>query len=274
MVVEIKGNIINPLNNYFPKIDVINSIDNVTDNGIYLLASSSDSTPKLKLYTDKDNMDTHIGLYPFNYYVGDHNLGNFTVNWGDGTIETFGEYDEVVHNYSNQDEYVIEIDWFDGATTIENSSGYDTGFGFDSNIYKIELPYGITSLVSGNLYFNGSKLSIPKTVTSISSDLFSDDRKTYILHWDTADTILQNIFAENSTFSIPYGTTALYTAKGYPSNSLIEREEEISTNSSVVSELYIKKGDNEIYISNDNETEINDNLDLLLLSLTEEISKL
>lgn len=216
-------------------VDSPDNISNLTD-GIYLLAGSNNNTPQLKLYTDE--VDS-INLYPFDYYVADQELGAFTVDWGDGTIGTISDYEGGQHNYSETGEYIITVDWSNGPTTINNNGGYDTAFGFQ-NINKIELPYGITSLVSGDLYFNCYKLDIPSTVTSISLDLFSDAYGTFILHWDTADTILQNVFAENIFFSIPYGTTSLYTAKGYPSAKLTERAEE-TVSASASTELYIKK---------------------------------
>ena len=102
-----------------------------------------------------------------------------------------------------------------------------------SGLTSISIPDSITSL-GDNCFTNCSGLtniSIPEGVTSLGNYCFRDctGLTSIICNWSEAtDIVTYNsywIYGANSNlkFSIPYGTTSLYTSAGYPSEKLEER---------------------------------------------------
>jgi hypothetical protein len=133
---------------------------------------------------------------PFNY------TGRVFVDWGDDTlVEYTGGM--LTHNYTSTGNYTVKI--------YGNISSLGT--------YCFQSCTGLTSI------------TIPYNVTSIGSRCFygCTGLTEIVLEWDSASEIvsyLSNWINGASSFNhflIPTGTTSLYTAKGYPSNKLVER---------------------------------------------------
>jgi hypothetical protein len=133
---------------------------------------------------------------PFNY------TGRVFVDWGDDTlVEYTGGM--LTHNYTSTGNYTVKI--------YGNISSLGT--------YCFQSCTGLTSI------------TIPYNVTSIGSRCFygCTGLTEIVLEWDSASEIvsyLSNWIDGASSFNhflIPTGTTSLYTAKGYPSNKLVER---------------------------------------------------
>ena len=111
------------------------------------------------------------------------------------------------------------------VTTLE--SGCFSGC---TGLTNITIPSGVTSLPSA-CYYNCTGLTnvtIPSSVTSLESSCFSGctNLVDYQLYWETPPVTWSSSLMPNNTntyFTIPNGTTANYTAKGFPSDKLIER---------------------------------------------------
>lgn len=100
-----------------------------------------------------------------------------------------------------------------------------------SNLTNIDLPNGIISLGTGCFWGCSNLLSvyIPDSVTSIGNTFLvaCPNLISVKLEWSILNEIVtyNNNWINDSPnykFSIPNGTTSLYTAKGYPSNKLLE----------------------------------------------------
>ena len=156
---------------------------------------------------------------PFTY------TGRVFVDWGDdtGLIEYVGG--KLTHTYSSNDDYTVKI--YGNITSIRSNC-------FDSctGLTNIELPDSIISLGDSALcYTSLTSITIPNNVTSIGGSCFyhCSNLTSIILNWDTNDEIITYQYGwtsftpSNLLFYIPNGTTSLYTAKGYPSDKLIER---------------------------------------------------
>lgn len=173
------------------------------------------------------------------------NTGDITVDWGDGTTETYID-GTLTHNYASIGEYTIKIygeitglnQYAFNNTKIKtiafNSDEVTTipyyCFSSCSNLTSITLPQNLTTI--GGYSFTGSTLTsinIPSTVTEIGNFAFMYCMAltTVSFNWESSEDIIPYSVRPydqiNANFSIPTGTTSLYEAKGYPSNKLIER---------------------------------------------------
>ena len=172
------------------------------------------------------------------------------VDWGDGTpIETYESTDTLKHSYSDSvREHIITI--YGDILNLCNNS-----FENFIRMTSINIPSGVTSL--GDYCFNGctslTSVVIPSSVTSLGDNCFQNCRVLtnvtipssvtilrngcfrsctnlvdYQLYWETPPVDWSSTRMPNNTdtyFTIPNGTTANYTAKGFPSDKLVERSE-------------------------------------------------
>ena len=101
-----------------------------------------------------------------------------------------------------------------------------------SSLTSVTIQHGVRSL--GAFCFNGctglTSVVIPSSVTSLGSNCFSGctNLVDYQLYWETPPVNWSSPRMPNNTdtyFTIPNGTTANYTAKGFPSDKLVERSE-------------------------------------------------
>ena len=130
----------------------------------------------------------------------------------------------------------LRMNCFDGCSGLTNvtipngvtSLGYAC-FRSCSGLTSIIIPSGVTSLE--NYCFSGCSglisVTIPNSVRSLGVRCFSDcpNLVDYQLYWETPPvTWNANLMPNNANtyFTIPNGTTANYTAKGFPSDKLIE----------------------------------------------------
>lgn len=177
---------------------------------------------------------------------------NIAIDYGDRTaIYYTGDYS---HTYSTSGTYTIRIY---GVTSLGEScfrgcSGFTsiiipesvTSFGnycfrYCTGLTSMVIPDSVTSL--GQSCFAGctglTSVVIPNSVTNLSHYCFNLCRglTNIQLNWtSSADIITYNsnwISNTNSSlvFSIPYGTTSLYSAKGYPTEKLVERSSNVSS---------------------------------------------
>ena len=171
------------------------------------------------------------------------------VDWGDGTpIETYESTNTLEHDYSdNVQEHTITIYGnilnlynnsfknLTGMTSINIPSSV-TSLGnscfFKSGLTSVTIPNGVRSL--GIFCFNGctglTSVVIPSSVISLGGNCFSGctNLVDYQLYWETPLVNWSSTRMPNNTdtyFTIPNGTTANYTAKGFPSDKLVERSE-------------------------------------------------
>ena len=114
-----------------------------------------------------------------------------------------------------------------GVTSLGNNC-----FNSCSSLTSVTIPNGVTSL--GNYCFNGctglTSVVIPSSVISLGGNCFSGctNLVDYQLYWETPPVNWSSTRMPNNTdtyFTIPNGTTANYTAKGFPSDKLVERSE-------------------------------------------------
>ena len=101
-----------------------------------------------------------------------------------------------------------------------------------SSLTSVTIPNGVRSL--GVFCFNGctglTSVVIPSSVISLGANCFSGctNLVDYQLYWETPPVNWSSTRMPNNTdtyFTIPNGTTANYTAKGFPSDKLVERSE-------------------------------------------------
>ena len=151
--------------------------------------------------------------------------GNVFIDWGDNSaMEQYVYGQAFTHSYSTSGNYSIKV--YGDISGIKNSGFYG------SNLKTISFPDNISSLgLNGFEYCtNLVRADIPSSVTSIANYCFwnSTALTEIILNWDSASDIItyNNTWIDGCTsfdhFLIPEGTTALYTAKNYPSNLLQE----------------------------------------------------
>ena len=116
--------------------------------------------------------------------------------------------------------------------TIPSSVTSIGGYCFTNctGLTNITIPSSVTSI--GGYCFSGctglTNITIPSSVTSIGTYCFGGCTKLvdYQLYWETPPVTWNSSLMPNNTdtyFTIPNGTTANYTAKGFPSDKLIER---------------------------------------------------
>ena len=119
------------------------------------------------------------------------------------------------------------------SVTIPSSvTSLGTGcFASCTGLTSIDIPNGVTNLRNSCFYNCRSltSITIPNSVTSIEGYCFSNCTSlAYIyLNWTSTEIITYNNTwigntSSNLLFHIPNSTTSLYTAKGYPSNKLLE----------------------------------------------------
>lgn len=118
--------------------------------------------------------------------------------------------------------------------TIPNSvtSLGDYCFYACGGLTNVTIPSSVTSLGRDcfDSCFGLTSVTIPSSVTSIGMSCFYDctELVDYQLYWETPPVTWNSSLMPNNTdtyFTIPNGTTANYTAKGFPSDKLIERSE-------------------------------------------------
>ena len=112
-----------------------------------------------------------------------------------------------------------------GVTSIGSNCFYAC-----SGLTSVTIPSGVTSI--GSNCFRNCKgltsITIPSSVTTLGNYCFGGCTKLvdYQLYWETPPVTWSSSLMPNNTdtyFTIPNGTTANYTAKGFPSDKLIER---------------------------------------------------
>lgn len=131
----------------------------------------------------------------------------------------------------------IPYECFKGCTSLtsininEGVSLQERCFYNCTNLTSIIIPEGATSI--GTWCFKGcsnlTSIVIPESVTSISSNGFNGCAKltNYTFNWNTppinySSATFPNVTNTNSIINIPYGTTANYVTKRFPSNKLQE----------------------------------------------------
>ena len=129
---------------------------------------------------------------------------NIVIDWGDGTTTDYTgssewdvDYGELSHTYSSEGDYVIRI---------SNVTGLNEDCFKWRSVDRIVIPPTVTTISDGSIFI-GENYKIEFLATS------SDDILTFDEDWG---------ISEFYTI-IPDGTTALYVAKGYPSEYLIEK---------------------------------------------------
>lgn len=171
--------------------------------------------------------------------------GNILIDWGDGTTEEYSTPITLLnHIYDTQGTHTVKFKGY--ITSINDNLNQDmteaiipsTVTKLDNGAFKyfkgtsITIPSSVTTIGYRTFYdyygdTNLTSLNIPSSVTSIGEQAFENCAFPLYLNWTTSDTILPynykwNWMGNTTKYMIPYGTTALYTAKGYPSNKLQE----------------------------------------------------
>ena len=211
-------------------------------NGVYsdMVSVSVGSSNVMELTVTGSSFSTYSPS-PFTY------TGRVFVDWGDDTLVEYtggklshsftdGLNSHMVKVYGNITS--LRYNCFDSRTGLTNielpdsiTSLMDSALCYCTGLTSIEIPNNVTSL--GGACFYGctglTSIEIPNNVTSLGSSCF--ERCTGLtligLNW-TGNNILtyKSSWISNTSsslkFSIPNGTTSLYTAKGYPSNRLVE----------------------------------------------------
>ena len=172
--------------------------------------------------------------------------GNVFVDWGDSTIEEYID-GALTHTYSVSDDYTVKIygditelaqQCFEGCditdadigSPITTLGGYC--FSYCDSLSNVILSDSVTSI--GTYCFAQcafTSISIPSSVTIIEGPVFESNTSLteVVLNWESSSDIVeyQSYWTRNCSsfdhFLIPAGTTALYEAKGYPSNLLVEQ---------------------------------------------------
>ena len=156
---------------------------------------------------------------PFTY------TGRVFIDWGDGTIV---EYVGGELNHSFNDGLTSHTVKVNGdITALETSCFYGC-----TGLTSVIIPSSVTRL--RGMCFYGctglTSINIPSSVTQMDNWIFADctSLTSINLNWTSTDILNYQkgwILGASSSlkFSIPNGTTSLYTAKSYPSDKLEER---------------------------------------------------
>ena len=174
--------------------------------GRYSLSCKWDSNVSNVLEIDVGGLELTVTGNSFNnskgYLVTDSVA---TIDYGDDTVETATGNFKLNHTYNDGiSEHTIKI-W--GVTSLGEAC-FMNCFGLES----VTIPNSVTSIEGYCFYYCTSLTSI-------------------LLNWNTANSILNYTSnwiegtPNNLKFSIPQDTTSLYTAKGYPSDRLVERSD-------------------------------------------------
>ena len=151
--------------------------------------------------------------------------GRVFVDWDDGPLVEYTG-GKLTHTYSASDNYSVKI--YGSITILGNDCFYGC-----TGLTSISISDSVTSL--GTSCFerctNLTSITISDSVTSLGDYCFAmcTGLTSIILEWDTSTEILSYksswVYATNPNLklSIPPNTTSLYTAKGYPSDKLVER---------------------------------------------------
>ena len=149
---------------------------------------------------------------------------NMVIDWGDGTSESITSQTKLPsHTYSTSETHTIKV--IGEVTSIGNYCFYGC-----TGLTGITIPNSIISLGTRCFYSctGLTSIAIPNSVTSLGTYCFGDCTKLidYQLYWQNpprtwATNLMPNY--TNTYYTIPYGTTANYVAKGFPSAKLIER---------------------------------------------------
>ena len=235
--------------------------DLVTDSTGGVSIGLHDKTDKLTFNVDEntktilltnDKLILTVTGSTFKSYNSNITIGDTggAIDFGDGTVTALssGGY-QIDHTYTDgETTHTIKVNgvtslgysYFygcSGLTSISIPEGVtslgDYCFSGCSGLTSISIPDSVTSL--GNYCFSGcsglTSITIPEGVTSLGDYCFSgcSGLTSIVLNWSEADDIVAYqknwIQTANSylKFSIPYGTTNLYTSKSYPSYKLTER---------------------------------------------------
>ena len=174
--------------------------------------------------------------------------GDVVIDWGDGTSDTVNNPSTTLsHTYvDGLNEHLII---FYGTVTSLGNRCFDNCSGLTSivipdsvtsianwcfrdcpGLTSITIPNSVTSI--GNWCFwdcpGLTSITIPDSVTSIGYSCFygCTSLVDYELYWETQPVTYnsKNMPVNTGTvFTIPYGTTSIYTDAGYPSERLVER---------------------------------------------------
>lgn len=171
---------------------------------------------------------------------------SIVIDWGDGTTTNYTGVSDLNHTYNVSGDYFITIT---GITSLGNScfnrcSGLTsvvipesvtsiagTCFYNCTDLTSIIIPDSVTSL-GNNCFYNCSGLTsvvIPESVTSLGNGCFYNcsGLTSLVCNWESNPPAYNSTWITGASsslkFSIPYGTTSVYTAKGYPSDKLEER---------------------------------------------------
>ena len=184
-------------------------------------------------------------------------VGDVIIDWGDGTQSTVNNpIYRLRHTYTDG-ESEHSIVFYGIVTSLGNDCFYRcTGltavavpdsvtslgqacFSNCTGLTSIVIPDSVTSLGDFCFYKCTGLISvvIPSSVISLGGDCFRDCDALvdYELYWTGNDIITydrRKMFNNTNTiFTIPSGETANYTAKGYPTNKLVERGETLTLTS-------------------------------------------
>ena len=177
---------------------------------------------------------------------------NIIIDYGDGnTVNYNGDYS---HTYSSSGTYTIRIYgvtslgeacflYCFGLTSIVipnsvTSIGSSCFYGC-TDLTSIVIPDSITSLGETCFsYCSGlTSVVIPNSITSLGNNCFRECTSLIDvqLNWTSSTDILTynsewiNDDSSSIVFTIPYGTTSLYEAKGYPTAKLVEQSPSVSS---------------------------------------------
>lgn len=236
---------------YYPHTNGFSNIIAKADNINSSPVSIGSFAPDKLIIEYTGNHIQHNSNYNHNACLGIAYIGEQPViDWGDGTTETYVD-GELNHEYSITGNYIIQIqgnitglndyalDCLDGVssiilpntiTEIANNSlsrNFDLEYAF--------LPNSLTTIGKNAFQVDTSlkHISIPNSVTTMDERIFAYCDLDYIIfNWTSSEDILtyatsyDNWFKsgnKNMRIIIPPNTISLYTAKGYPSEKLIER---------------------------------------------------
>lgn len=208
----------------------------VEGNTVYFYALEDDITDIVVKFTG-----TEIDSKATIMFIGE----NIVIDWGDGATTNYTTGNDFQHTYSEDIEHIIRVSNITGISRGGFSRQSITEVFIPSSVVSIDesafmscqslesvtLSEGLTTMGSAcfSMCDSLSEITIPKSVTSMGSGCFGRNTMESInFLWDTSESIIEynsgtyNGISSDYTFTIPTGTTALYEAKGYPSDKLNE----------------------------------------------------
>ena len=161
-------------------------------------------------------------------YTGGKLSHIFTDGSSNHTVKVYGDITSLEYNCFRYCTGLTSITLPDSITTLGEQC-----FSRCSGLTSITLSDGVTSLGENCFaYCTGlTSITLSDGVTSLGEYCFRDctGLTSIRLNWSSSTNIITHRFSwtyqasASLKFSIPNGTTSLYTAKGYPSDKLIER---------------------------------------------------